>query len=66
MAKKRLWLLWRQLILKLSESPYLIIYIKLQYYTLAIALICLTQRYTRHFTVLSDRYNTLTTRLATY
>ncbi|QMS89351.1 hypothetical protein HUN01_17840 [Nostoc edaphicum CCNP1411] len=69
MAKKKLWLLWRQLILELSENPYLIIliiYIKLPYHTSAIALACLTQRYTRHFTLLSDRYNSLTTRLATY
>ncbi|MEH2038953.1 hypothetical protein [Nostoc sp.] len=66
MAKKKLWLLWRQLILELSENPCLIIYIKLQYYTSAIALACLIQRYLRHFTLLSDRYNRLTTRLPTY
>ncbi|MEH1825753.1 MAG: hypothetical protein V7L22_10375 [Nostoc sp.] len=66
MAKKRLWLLWRQIILELSENPCLIIYIKLPYHTSAIALPCLMQCYTRHFTLLSDRYNSLITRLATY
>ncbi|MEH2149609.1 hypothetical protein [Nostoc sp.] len=40
--------------------------IKLQHYTSAIALACLIQRYMRHFTLLSDRYNSLTTILATY
>ncbi|WP_420763019.1 hypothetical protein [Nostoc sp. CALU 546] len=66
MAKKKLWLLWRQLILELSENPYLIIYIKLPYHTSAIALVCLMQHYTRHFTLFSDRYNSLTTRFPTY
>ncbi|MGJ5630746.1 hypothetical protein [Nostoc sp. CALU 1950] len=66
MAKKILWLLWQPLILELSENPCLIIYIKLQYYTSAIALACLIKRYMRHFTLLSDRYNSETTRLATY
>ncbi|MHC5596347.1 MAG: hypothetical protein ACYTXC_10390 [Nostoc sp.] len=66
MVRMRWWLMWRQLILELSENPCLIIYIKLQYYTSAIALVCLMQRYTRHFTLLSDRYNSLTTRLPTY
>ncbi|MEH1920685.1 MULTISPECIES: hypothetical protein [unclassified Nostoc] len=66
MAKKRLWLLLRQLILELSENPCLIIHIKLPYHTSAIALICLIQLYMRHFTLLSDRYNSLTTRFPTY
>ncbi|WP_392531490.1 hypothetical protein [Nostoc sp. C117] len=32
----------------------------------AIALLCLTQRCTRYFTLLSDRYNRLTTKFPTY
>ncbi|WP_334812708.1 hypothetical protein [Nostoc sp.] len=35
----------------------------MQYYTSAIAIVCLMQRYTRHFTLLSDRYNSLTNKI---